>query len=97
MSTDNGHQMDAFRAWLLDRPLRDVPAVLISAWKEASLTGPAMCGRVGLSQDSLTARALFNCIGYVAARRYQGRSGLFCDRKRQQQTGLLHKSELKLS
>ena len=33
--SDHGHHLDAFRAWLLDRPLRDVPAVLIPAWMEA--------------------------------------------------------------
>jgi len=35
MTTNHGHQMDAFRDWLLDRPLRDVPPVLIPAWMEA--------------------------------------------------------------
>ena len=28
------HGIDAFRAWLLDRPLGEIPAVLIPAWME---------------------------------------------------------------
>jgi len=28
------HDLDAFRTWLLDRPLNDVPGVLIPAWME---------------------------------------------------------------
>lgn len=34
MNTHPSHHIDAFRAWLLDRPLDDIPAVLIPAWME---------------------------------------------------------------
>jgi len=32
------HDLDAFRTWLLDRPLDDVPAVLVPAWLLATVS-----------------------------------------------------------
>ena len=39
------HDLDAFRTWLLDRPLDDVPGVLVPAWLLAK-AGEWLCRRL---------------------------------------------------
>jgi len=31
---DKGHDLDAFRRWLLDRPVHEIPAEWVPAWME---------------------------------------------------------------
>ena len=34
MDTQHGHDLDAFRTWLLDRPRAEIPDELVPAWME---------------------------------------------------------------